>query len=75
MFPRPGLYNITNPAAYHSSLADQSEEGWEIIQPIRSEEADDTEISDIMTTVNIGHLPVTDPRILYFIEEKRNLLP
>ena len=75
VFPRPGLYNITNPAADHSSLAGQSEGGWEANQPIRGEEADDTEISDIMTTVNIGHLPVMDPRILYFIEEKRNLLP
>ena len=31
-----------------------------------------TDISDIMTTVNIGHLPALTLCILYFIEEKRN---
>ena len=41
-------------------------------QPIRGEEADNTDISDIMTTVNIGHLPTLTLCILYFIEEKRN---
>ena len=53
VFPRPRLYSIT----VHSG---QSEGGWEVRQPIRGEEADDTAISDIMTTVNIGHLPVME---------------
>ena len=42
-------------------MTGQSEGGWEDSQPIRGEEADDTAISDIMTTVNIGHLPVMEP--------------
>ena len=52
-FPGRGFYSIR-----HNS--GQSEGGWEVSQPIRGEEADDTAISDIMTTVNIGHLPVMD---------------